>query len=79
MVAVRDRLIEYRCVTYLSTWPAQPFKDKLINGNDSACHINLRVLEYSFCLYSEKDNLDFHESVHRDTTIQITNKMHYID
>jgi len=29
--------------------------------------------------YIPKPNLDVHESVHRDTTMKITNKMHYID
>jgi len=27
----------------------------------------------------EVSKLDVHESVHRDTTMKITNKMHYID
>jgi hypothetical protein len=27
----------------------------------------------------QRHGLDVHESVHRDTTIKITNKMHYID
>jgi len=27
----------------------------------------------------EKEQFDVHESVHRDTTIKIANKMHYID
>ena len=38
--AVPDtRLIEYKCVKYLSTWPAKTFKDVIINGTNSAWHI----------------------------------------
>jgi len=28
---------------------------------------------------SKSEKLDVHESMHRDTTMKITNKMHYID
>jgi hypothetical protein len=76
---VRDRLTEYKCVKYLSTWPGKPFKDKLINGTNSAWNTDLRILEYSYCLYSKEDKFGVHESVHFNTTMKITNKMHYID
>jgi len=36
------------------------------------------MLSFNYlCWYVSK--LDVHKSVHRDTTIKITNKMHYID
>ena len=40
------------------------------------------VAEIEYTSYSSKQHkskLDFHESVHRDTTMKITNKMHYVD
>jgi len=32
-----------------------------------------------YTILEEETILDVHESVHRDTTVKITNKMHYID
>ena len=40
---------------------------------------NIQHTEHGKSLESRKYKIDVHESVHRDTTMKITNKMHYID
>jgi len=43
-------------------------------------HFNISDVCYSkFSHQHVLDGLDVHKSVHRDTTMKITNKMHYID
>jgi len=46
-------------------------------GKTGHCTLELTLVRY-FSL-SLQMLIDVHESVHRDTTMKITNKMHYLD
>jgi hypothetical protein len=49
--------------------------------NTEHCNLCSNVLHFPSCVNKTPNTkmFDFHETVHRDTTMKITNKMHYID
>jgi hypothetical protein len=70
------------CSMYVQT---NIMRCSLIVGNacptyqNARCHdAEIRNVHNHYSGYN-KFNLNFHESVHRDTTMKMTNKMHYID
>jgi hypothetical protein len=61
--------------------PSASLNDKLYSRHFPSCFSNfwVRSIQQAKTIRQREANLDVYEFVHRDTTMKITNKVHYID